>query len=394
MNPHKLLRTAAIKEEVVAIRRHLHAHPELSFQEFKTAQFVQEKLASWGISFQSGIAGTGVVALIQPETHPTKKCIALRADMDALPITELNDVSYKSQHEGIMHACGHDVHTAILLGTAKTLQERRNELNCAVKLIFQPGEEKLPGGANLMIQEGVLENPMVEEIFALHVFPELEAGKLGLRSGMYMASCDEIYITVEGKGGHAAMPKLNVDPIRIASKLILALQDIPDLFCPQNIPCVLAFGRFEGLGATNVIPDQVSLQGTFRTMNENWRLQAHGLIREVAERIAAENGGKALVRIERGYPFLENNPALTEKTRKLLQQHFGEQQVIDLPLRMTGEDFSFFAQKIPATFIRLGVRNESRGIVHAVHNARFDIDEKALEYGMEALLTICLDQTT
>ena len=309
--------------------------------------------------------------------------------MDALPIQELNECDYKSKIPGVMHACGHDVHTAILLGAAKILQENHRDLNVDVKLIFQPGEEKLPGGANLMIKEGVLENPKVEEIYALHVFPELEAGKVGLKSGMYMASCDELYFTVHGKGGHAAMPALNIDPIVAASKLILALKDIQEKLCPKEIPCVLAIGRVEGLGATNVIPDKVELQGTFRTMNEHWRTTAHKLIHEISKQISIESKTNIEVKIEPGYPFLENNPELTQRSNKILKQVFGESNVIELPLRMTGEDFAFFAQKIPATFIRIGVRNESRGIIHAVHNARFDIDEKALSTGINTLLNLC-----
>ncbi|MBL7898825.1 MAG: amidohydrolase [Crocinitomicaceae bacterium] len=381
-------KTEAIKEEVIAIRRHLHANPELSFQEFETARFVSEKLKSWGISHQTNVAGTGIVGLIRCGKSDAK-CIALRADMDALPIQELNECDYKSKIPGVMHACGHDVHTAILLGAAKILQENHRDLNVDVKLIFQPGEEKLPGGANLMIKEGVLENPKVEEIYALHVFPELEAGKVGLKSGMYMASCDELYFTVHGKGGHAAMPALNIDPIVAASKLILALKDIQEKLCPKEIPCVLAIGRVEGLGATNVIPDKVELQGTFRTMNEHWRTTAHKLIHEISKQISIESKTNIEVKIEPGYPFLENNPELTQRSNKILKQVFGESNVIELPLRMTGEDFAFFAQKIPATFIRIGVRNESRGIIHAVHNARFDIDEKALSTGINTLLNLC-----
>jgi len=257
----------------------------------------------------------------------------------------------------------------------------------SVKLIFQPGEEKLPGGAKLMIEAGVLENPKVEKIFALHVFPELEAGKVGLRPGMYMASCDEIYITIHGKGGHAAMPKQNIDPIIIASNLILALQDIPGKLCPKDIPCVLAFGRIEGLGATNVIPDKVELQGTFRTMNEEWRSKAHHKIKEITAEIASLFGGIADVRIINGYPFLENDSKLTEATKIKLANFLGDKNVVDLPIRMTGEDFAFFAQKVPATFIRLGVRNETLGITHPVHNAKFDIDEASLDIGIRTLLT-------
>jgi amidohydrolase len=387
MNPLIQQKTEAIRDEVIAIRQHLHAHPELSFQETETSKFIQEKLSAWGINFEKNIVGTGIVALIESK-QKNAACIALRADMDALPITELNEVPYKSKNQGVMHACGHDVHSSVLLGTAKILQEMRDQLPVSVKLIFQPGEEKLPGGASLMIAAGVLEKPAVERIYALHVFPELEAGKVGLKSGMYMASCDEIYITVEGKGGHAAMPELNIDPVLIASEMLLALQEIPGKLCPKDVPCVLAFGRVEALGATNVIPDKVEIQGTFRTMNEAWRTKAHELIQQIAGDIATKNKGKVHVRIERGYPYLENNPELTEKTRTILQKAFGPDQVIDLPLRMTGEDFSFFAQKIPAVFIRLGVRNESKGIIHGVHNARFDIDETALEQGVKTLLTL------
>ena len=381
-----LQKTNQIKAEVIAIRRHLHQHPELSFNEFETSKFIQQKLTEWGIPFQNNIVATGVVAIIESSKNKNN-CIALRADMDALPIQELNEVEYKSQNAGVMHACGHDVHTSILLGTAKILNELKDQLPQSVKLIFQPGEEKLPGGAKLMIEAGVLENPKVEKIFALHVFPELEAGKVGLRPGMYMASCDEIYITIHGKGGHAAMPKQNIDPIIIASNLILALQDIPGKLCPKDIPCVLAFGRIEGLGATNVIPDKVELQGTFRTMNEEWRSKAHHKIKEITAEIASLFGGIADVRIINGYPFLENDSKLTEATKIKLANFLGDKNVVDLPIRMTGEDFAFFAQKVPATFIRLGVRNETLGITHPVHNAKFDIDEASLDIGIRTLLT-------
>ncbi|MBK7130568.1 MAG: amidohydrolase [Crocinitomicaceae bacterium] len=380
-------RVHEIRDEIIAIRRHLHQHPELSFEEVHTSAYIQSKLREWGIPFQAGIAGTGVVGMIHANTSDDT-CIALRADMDALPIFELNEVDYKSIYPGKMHACGHDVHTAILLGTAKVLQEYRHELKKSVKLIFQPGEEKLPGGAKLMIEAGVLENPKVEKIVALHVFPEMETGKVGLKSGMYMASCDELHITVYGKGGHAAMPKLNIDPVLIASKLVVALHELPAAHCPENTPCVLAIGRIEGLGATNVIPDYVTLQGTFRTMNEKWRIKAHELITETAKKITQASGASVDITIERGYPYLENDPDLTEQVRSVLKSTLGEHAVEDLPIRMTGEDFSFYAHKVPATFIRLGVRNEQRGIVHGVHNARFDIDENALSTGIVALLSI------
>lgn len=381
--------TAAILDEIIAIRRHIHAHPELSFQEYETSKFVSSKLSEWNISHQTGIVKTGIVGLIEP-SKGFEKCIALRADLDALPITEINDVDYKSTNEGVMHACGHDVHTAMLLGTAKILNGLRNELSVAVKLIFQPGEEKLPGGASLMITEGVLDNPSVSEIYALHVFPELEAGKVGFREGMYMASCDEIRMTVKGKGGHGAMPHQNVDPILISAHLITSLQQIVSRNCPPQIPCVLSFGRIEGLGATNVIPDEVKLEGTFRTMDEGWRKTAHEKIITQSEALVNSMGGEIDVDIQVGYPYLENDPDLTVTAREKVVNFLGEENVVELPLRLTGEDFAYFSQKIPATFIRIGVRNEGKGITYPVHNKRFNIDERAIETGMQTLLTLVL----
>lgn len=376
----------SILEEVIGIRRHIHQNPELSFQEFNTSKFVSDKLNDWGIKHQTGIVKTGIVAMIFADST-VDKCIGLRADLDALPILEANDAPYKSKNEGVMHACGHDVHTAMLLGTAKILFKHRDKLNTNVKLIFQPGEEKLPGGASLMIKEGVLENPRVDEIYALHVFPELEVGKIGLKEGMYMASCDEIRMTIKGKGGHGAMPHQNIDPILIASHLIVSLQQVVSRNCPPQIPSVLSFGRIEGLGATNVIPDEVKLEGTFRTMNEEWRSKAHERIKELSQSLVEGMGGSIDIDIQVGYPFLENDIELTKKARSKAITVFGEENVIDLPLRLTGEDFAYYSQKIPATFIRIGVRNEAKGIIYPVHNKRFDIDEDALKFGMQTLLS-------
>lgn len=377
--------TKAILNEIIAIRRHLHQYPELSFQEFETSAYIQKQLTNFGIDYQSGILNTGIVAFISPD-RPVDKWLGLRADMDALPMEEMNDISYKSVHSGIMHACGHDVHTAMLLGAAKVIANFKNELNVGVKCIFQPGEEKLPGGAKLMIEAGVLNDPPIEEIYALHVFPELEVGKIGFRPGMYMASCDEIRMTVKGKGGHGAMPHQNIDPILIASHLIVTLQQIVSRHCPPEIPSVLSFGRIEGLGATNVIPDEVKIEGTFRTMNEHWRALAHEKIKALSEDLVKSMGGTIDVKIDVGYPYLENDPHLTVQAREKATQLLGEENCVDLPLRMTGEDFAYFSQKIPATFIRIGVRNEKKGIVHAVHNTRFNIDEAAIEVGILTLL--------
>jgi amidohydrolase len=375
-----------VYDEVVEIRRHIHQHPELSFEEFKTSQYVQDKLVSFGIQFTTGWVKTGIVADIQPD-KPVDRWIALRADMDALPIQEENEIAYKSVNPGVMHACGHDVHTAMLLGAAKIIQEFRNELTVGVRLIFQPGEEKLPGGAKLMMEEGVLENHPISEIFALHVFSDLDAGKIGVRPGMYMASCDEIRITIKGKGGHGAMPHKNIDPVLISAHTIVALQQVISRNCPPHIPAVLSFGRIEGLGATNVIPNEVKLEGTFRTMDENWREKAHKLIHKLTSELTESMGGTADVKIDVGYPYLENNPELTSLAKIRAIQLVGEENIVDLPLRMTGEDFAYFSQKIPATFIRIGVRDETNDIIHPVHNALFNIDESSMKTGIKTLLS-------
>lgn len=376
--------------KVKEIRRHLHRHPELSFEEHNTAAFLVEQLRAAGIeAFTTGIAGTGIVGTIKGEL-PGNKVIALRGDMDALPITEANDTEYRSTNEGVMHACGHDVHSASLLGSLFLLNELRAHFGGTVKFIFQPGEEKLPGGASLMINEGVLENPTVNGIIGQHVFPELETGKVGFRSGMYMASTDELYFTVKGKGGHGAMPHQTIDTIFIAAQIVTGLQQIVSRRANPTLPTVLTFGRIEGLGATNVIPGEVKMEGTFRTFDESWRTQAHQLIREQAEGIAKAYGGECIVTIENGYPALINEPVLTEKSKKAAIEFLGEDNVIELPIRMTAEDFAFYSQKVPACFYRLGTRNESRGIVYGVHHPKFDIEEEAFKtsVGLMAWLAV------
>jgi amidohydrolase len=276
----------------------------------------------------------------------------------------------------------------MLLGALYIISKNKDKLEQSVKFIFQPGEEKLPGGAHLMIKEGVLNNPKVDEIYALHVFPELEVGKIGLKPGMYMASCDEIYMTIKGKGGHGAMPHLNIDPILTSAHIITALQSVISRYCPPQIPAVLSFGKIEGLGATNVIPNQVKLEGTFRTMNEKWREKAHHLIKKQATFIARGFGAELDVKIIKGYPFLENDIKLTKKTIKTLKKNIGAQNVVDLPIRLTGEDFAFFAQQIPATFIRIGVQNKNKNIIYPVHHSKFNIDHNALKIGIKTFLSI------
>jgi amidohydrolase len=367
--------------DVVSYRRHLHANPELSFEEFNTAEFVAKQLESFGgIKVERGVAGTGVIGLIEGK-NPSKKIIALRADMDALPIEEKNDVTYKSQNAGVMHACGHDVHTASLLGTARILSALKDEFEGTIKLIFQPGEEKIPGGASLMIKAGVLENPRPANILGQHVMTLIPAGKVGFREGMYMASADEIYVTVKGKGGHAAMPDKNIDPILIASHIIIALQQIISRNCDPRIPAVLSFGNIIGKGATNVIPDEVKIEGTFRTLNEDWRKDAHSKMKKMAEAIAEGMGATCEFTILNGYPYLRNEPELTRRMKAAAIDLLGEDNVLDLDLWMAAEDFAYYTQEIDACFYRLGVRNEEKGIVSGVHTPTFDIDESALQVG-------------
>lgn len=367
-------------ESVVASRRHLHANPELSYQEFNTAKFVVDKLKSFGLKPIEGIAKTGVVVVIEGR-NPSKKVVALRADMDALPIQELNQVSYKSKVEGVMHACGHDVHTSSLLGTAQILNEIRTEFEGSVKLIFQPGEEKHPGGASIMIAEGVLQNPEPASIIGQHVMPLIPVGKIGFREGKYMASSDEIYIRVIGKGGHGAAPELTIDPVVIAAHIIIALQQVVSRNASPKEPTVLTFGKIIADGATNIIPDEVKIAGTFRSLNEVWRQAGLKKIKKMAESIAEGMGGKCEVTISNGYPYLENNPELTRRIKAAAELYMGKENVVDIDLTLGSEDFAYYSQKIPASFYRLGTRNEAKGITSYVHTPTFDIDEDALKIG-------------
>ena len=367
-------------ETFIGFRHHIHAHPELSFQEFNTAAFIAARLQEWGISFQSGLAGTGIVALIEGR-NPSSRIIALRADMDALPIQEMNDVPYKSTNAGVMHACGHDVHSACLLGAAKLLQATRTDWEGTVKLIFQPGEEKHPGGASLLIKEGVLENPKPSAIVALHVYPHLPFGQLGFRLGQYMASADEIYITVKGRGGHAALPHQTVDPIVIAANLLVSLQQVISRQCNPLSPSVLSFGKIQGGVAGNVIPDEVKLEGTLRCFDETWRAKAHEIIKTHTEGLCRAMGGDAVVDIPMGYPSLFNDPILTDKVRTMATQVVGESNVIDLDLRMAAEDFSFYTHQVPGCFFRLGTAHNGQ-FEKPVHNAGFDIYDEAIGIGV------------
>lgn len=380
-------------QEVIALRRHLHANPELSYEEFNTAKFVAAQLRSYGIEPTEGVATTGIVALIKGK-NPDQKTVALRADMDALPIEETNSVSYKSTRPGVMHACGHDVHTSSLLGTAKILSEIKDQFEGTVKLIFQPGEEKNPGGASYMIRDGALQNPTPTSIIGQHVMPLVPVGKVGFREGMYMASSDEIYLTVIGKGGHGAAPELTIDPIVIASHIIIALQQVISRNASPKQPTVLTFGRIIGEGATNIIPNEVKIAGTFRALNEEWRASGLAKIKKMAESIAEGMGGKCEVTISHGYPYLENNPEVTRRIRKAAEEYLGKENVVDIDLTLGSEDFAYYSHVVPASFYRLGTRNEAKGITSYVHTPTFDIDEDALKIGPGLMAWMALNELT
>lgn len=380
--------------EIQSIRHHLHQYPELSFEEHETSTYIIEQLQKIGITeIKKGVAGTGIIAYIRGN-NPESKEIALRADIDALPIIEANDVPYKSKNEGVMHACGHDVHTSSMLGACKILHELKSELTGSVRILFQPGEERLPGGASLMLKDGAMENPKPSNITGQHVMPLIDAGKVGFRSGMYMASADEIFLTIKGKGGHAAMPEMNIDPITVMAQIITALQQVVSRHASPKIPSVLSFGKITANGATNVIPNEVYLEGTFRTMNEEWRMKAHEHIRSIAENIAEGFGATCEVDIRVGYPFLKNNPELTSQLRTYAEEYLGEENVVDLDLWMAAEDFAYYTQVADACFYRLGIRNESKGINSGLHTPTFNIDESALEIGAGLMAYLAAKQLT
>ncbi|MFT4061587.1 MAG: M20 family metallopeptidase [Edaphocola sp.] len=378
-----------ILPELLRIRQHIHAHPELSFEEHATMEYVAVELDKIGVKYQKGIATTGLVATIEGK-NPQQKCIALRADMDALPIQEENEVSYKSTNNGVMHACGHDVHTACLLGAAKLLFSEKENLEGTIKLLFQPGEEKNPGGASLMIKDGALENPKPAAIFGLHVYPQLPCGSLGFRGGRYMASADELYITIKGKGGHAALPQQTIDPITTAAMVITGLQQIVSRKANPLSPTVLTFGSIEGGKTTNVIPEKVKLMGTLRTFDEQWRQEALALIKTITQNICAAYGAEATIEIPEGYPSLYNDPATTEKARKAAEEYLGAENVHELEMRMGAEDFAFYTHVTKGCFFRLGTNRGNQEFTAPVHNSRFDIDENALAIGAGAMTYIAL----
>lgn len=365
--------------DVILNRRHLHANPELSFQEYETSAFIKSRLDEMEIPWKP-IANTGISAIIKGEKS-SDRIIALRADIDALPTTETNNVEYASKYKGVMHACGHDVHTSSLLGTARILQEIKSKFGGTVKLIFQPGEEKIPGGASLMIKEGVLKNPIPDSVIGQHAMTNIDCGKIGIKKGIFMASHDEIYVTIRGKGGHGAMPQLNIDPVIITAHILVALQQIVSRMANPVFPTVLSFGKVIANGLTNIIPDEVYMEGTFRSFNEDWRDEAHQRMKNMAEGIAESMGGSCEFNIVRGYPFLKNEEKLTEQVTSFAMEYLGKENVLDLDCFMYGEDFSYYSQVTDSCFYFLGTGSKEKGIVSSVHTSTFDIDENALAIG-------------
>lgn len=367
-------------------RETLHRNPEPSFQEHATMAYVVEVLTQLGVEHEANVGGTGVVAYFHSQN--SQRWIGLRCELDALPIQEETHASYQSTVPGWMHACGHDVHTAILLGVAEVLAQHTVELPCSVKLIFQPGEEQSPGGANYIIEAGVLHNPPLDFMVALHVYPELSVGLFGIRSGLYMASSDEIHLEIIGKGGHGALPQQCINPLNMAAEIILHAQLLIDQFQPEDVPTVLSFGRMEALGATNVVPSTCSLKGTFRTLNEAWRAEFFELFEDFLRKIEHRYGGEIRLHRNSGYPFLYNDPQITSWVEKGLVSQFGEEAVVPLDYRMTAEDFAFYSHKIPVSFFRLGVGDPNKAQNYSVHHPKFDIHPDAVQKGIEAMLAL------
>ena len=365
--------------EVREIRRHIHANPELSFEEFETSKFICEKLDEWGISYEKGFVKTGVLAII--DTKKPGKTIALRADMDALPIQETTEYSFASKNDKVMHACGHDVHTSSLLGVAKILNELKENLTGKVLLIFQPAEERTPGGARLMMEDGLFDKHSPDLVVAQHVYTDLEVGRVGLKPGKYMASSDELFITIKGKGGHGALPERIIDPVLMASQVIVALQQIVSRNAKPGLPTVLSFGKVIADGSVNVIPDEVKIEGTLRTMDEEWRYKVHELMQNIIHQTTSSMGGSAEIEIRKGYPALVNDPDLTEKISGFSKEYLGEENVEALDIRMTAEDFAYFSQKYPSVMYRLGITSQGEEPT-LLHTSNFKVDEDSLRHGM------------
>ncbi len=381
--------SGSLLDEVINIRRHLHRHPELSFQEQETSAYIRKLLDSWGIPYQFPLVETGLLARIKGEKKG--RVIALRTDMDALPLNEETDLPYRSVRTGVMHACGHDVHMASMLGAIRVLDQLKDRIEGEILFVFQPGEEKVPGGARLMLEAGIFKETKPDLIIAQHVMPDMEAGHVGFKPGMYMASSDEIYLTVRGKGGHGALPRNIADPVLMASHIMISLQQEIHRKSPSDTPTVLSFGKVVADGAVNVIPDQVVLEGTFRTMNEAWRKEAHELIERIATGISASMGGSCEVEIRHGYPMLRNHEGITAEAARLATRLLGQERVEQMGIRMTAEDFAWFTQSIPGMLYRLGVKQPGSDQVYPLHTSGFRVDESALRTGISVLSYLSIE---
>lgn len=379
----------SLMDEVISIRRQLHQYPELSFKEFKTSETIRGILDRWGIPYTFPHVNTGIVAIIRGE-HEGRR-IALRSDMDALPIEEQSGLDFASRNKGVMHACGHDMHMASLLGTIRVLDRLKHEIHGEILCLFQPGEEKIPGGAKLMLEEGVFEGRPPALIIAQHVLPEMDAGHVGFKPGIYMAANDEVFIQVKGKGGHGALRQHIKDPILMAARILLTLQEEIMRLAPGNSPTVLSFGKVLANGAVNVIPDQVTLEGTFRTMDEGWRKEAHRHLERIPAQIAAASGGAAEVEIRHGYPYLHNHEAITLESKNLAENLLGKDSVEDMDIRMTAEDFAWFTQRIPGMLYRLGVKDPGTAQPYSLHTPAFQASETALYTGITLMSYLSLE---
>lgn len=377
--------------KIVAIRRHIHQHPELSFQEYETSAYIQQQLGELGIPFEI-VAQTGVVAVLTGQKSASDDIVVLRADIDALPIDEQNDVGYKSKNSGVMHACGHDFHTANLLGAASILNDYKTEFSGKIVLLFQPAEEKIPGGAIQVLESGILESfgGTIKAVLGLHVSPRVSVGKVGLRSGRFMASSDEFYFTIKGRGGHAAEPHRAVDPIMIGAQLLATLQQVVSRKANPDVPSVLTFGRFIGDGAANVIPEEVKLAGTFRTMDEVWRKEALEMVAEIAATLPVSLGAKVEVEVRHGYPALYNDPALTQKVKTIIAETMGNSVPQDLEIWMAAEDFAYYSYRYPAVFMLIGTNNDDSATQYGLHNSQFNLDEKAFETSIAVLVNAAI----
>ncbi len=376
---------------VVEIRRNIHRNPELSFQEFETSAYIQQQLAALDIPFEL-VAGTGVGAVLTGEKSLSDDIVVLRADIDALPIDEQNTVSYKSENKGVMHACGHDFHTANLLGAASILKDYKKEFSGKIVLLFQPAEEKIPGGAIQILESGILESfgGTIKAVLGLHVSPRVAVGKVGLRAGRFMASSDEFYFTIKGRGGHAAEPHRAVDPIMIAAQLLTTLQQVVSRKANPDVPSVLTFGRFIGDGAANVIPEEVRLAGTFRTMDEAWRKEALETVAEIASTLPVSLGAKVEIEVRHGYPALYNDPALTQKVNTIIAETMGSDVPQELEIWMAAEDFAYYSYRYPSLFMLIGTNNEDSSTQYGLHNPQFNLDEKAFETSMAVMVNAAI----